>query len=489
MTASPHVFIASLVQETNTFVPLPTGLADFESRLFGRDGVEAMPDLSQTGPLKIWRHGALERGWRVSEGLHAYAEPGGTLTRHGFETMRDMILADLERAGPVDIVLLKLHGAMVATGYDDCEGDLLARVRAAVGPRALIGVEIDLHCHLTDVMVQSTDAIVIFKEYPHTDYNDRAHDLFSIIVRTHEGTIKPVMATYDCPVLGLFPTTRSGAMRDFVESMMAHEGKDGILSLSLAHGFPWADLPITGGRMLAVADGDPALAAAVAREFGRKFMAIKAEAALSFVGLDAALDRAEAATSFPVLLADTSDQTGGGAPGDSTYMLEAILARGLRDVCYAPLWDPLAVHFCFQAGEGARFNLRLGGKASNLSGRTLDLDVVVKALIPDSHQSTSHGEQKPVGGAAIVSTQGIDIILTRIRNSISSPSFYLNMGIDPASYKFIGIKSLYRYYDLFKPICADMIMVATPGACNPDWPNLPYRRLTRPIWPLDAVSD
>lgn len=480
-----RLFMATLATETNTLVGLPTGLADFEGCQLVRGGIARAPDGLWTTPAKVWRRQADKHGWHVLDSLHAFAEPGGPVARPTYESLRDEILADLRASLPIDIVLLALHGAMVADGYDDCEGDLLARVRALAGPDATIGVLLDLHAHLTPAMTDNATAIVAYKEYPHTDYAARAKDVFLLVEGAAMGRTQPVMASFDCRTLGLFPTTRTTAMRGFVEAMQAAEGRDGILSLSLLHGFPWADLPFTGARMLAVADADPARAQAAAERFGRRFIEIRAEAALRFEPMAHGLERAARATRFPVLLADTADQVGGGAPGDSTHLLRAMLEHGLRDAAFGPLWDPLAVHYAHAAGEGARLDLRVGGKASAFSGQPLDLAVTVRRLARAAHQDGLRGEAVPIGDVAVVGAEGTDILLTSERANVFTPSLFTRHGIDLAGKRVIGVKALYRYWDAFAPLCAEMHLLATPGACDPNWASLPFRRLPRPIWPLD----
>src|SRR5262249_21597768 len=154
-------------------------------------------------------------GWEVVESLHTFAEPAGPTTRAAYEYMRDRILSDLAAAGEVDAVLMFLHGAMVADGYDDCEADLVTRMRALVGKRTRIGIELDLHAHIDETIVDAADLIVFYKAYPHIDYTERAEDLFNLMQRTLAGEIEPVMALFDCRTMGLFPTTREGPMVSF----------------------------------------------------------------------------------------------------------------------------------------------------------------------------------------------------------------------------------------------------------------------------------
>ena len=188
-----RVFTATLGTETNTFAPMPTGLADFQGR--GYDpSVTATADLPAFGQVcRALRERAAVTGWEVIEGKIAFASPSGMTTRHAYETLRDQLLADLTAALPVDMVLLQVHGAMIADGYEDAEGDLLARVRALIGPDVLLGTELDPHCHLTALKVSSVDLMVLFKEYPHTDIYDRARDLVRLAEDAVAGRIRPVV--------------------------------------------------------------------------------------------------------------------------------------------------------------------------------------------------------------------------------------------------------------------------------------------------------
>ena len=321
-----RVFAGGIETETNTFSPMPTGLADFEVvRAAELDGADDLGGFG--GPFNIFRRRCQERGWDYIFSLYAFAQPAGTTVRAVYESLRDELLAALRAAMPVDIVLLPLHGAMVAQGYDDCETDIVSRVREIVGPDAKIGVELDLHCDLTQETIDAVDAVVIFKEYPHIDINERAEELFSIIADAAEGKTKPTMALYDPRMIGMYLTPFQ-PMRGFVDEMIAREKEPAVLSLSLAHCFPWADVPTCGACMLAITDDDPALAARLAREFGQKLFALRHQLDLPSLPLDQALDKALQRESGLVVVADQSDNPGGGAPSDSTFALRALLERG-----------------------------------------------------------------------------------------------------------------------------------------------------------------
>jgi microcystin degradation protein MlrC len=275
-------------------------------------------------------------------------------------------------------------------------------------------------------------------------------------------------------------------MIDFSADMIAAEGHDGILSLSLNHGFPWADVPLAGAKMLAIADRDMAAARRAAESFGRRFYDIRAEALLPFTPFAEAIAEARIAGDRPLLLADTSDQVGSGAPGDTTHILRALIEAGVSRAAVVPLWDPQAVEICFKVGVGARLNLRIGGKYEPHSGPALDAEAEVLLVKRDAWQSQEVGEPLPVGDIAVVRIAGIEVMLTARRVNVYHPDMFETHGIAIADKQVIAIKNLYKHTDIFAPLVRRQLYVASPGTSNPDWRALPYHRIPRPMWPFDA---
>lgn len=480
-----RIFAAGLGTETNTFAPFPTSRAGFEASEFFPPGTHPDTPSFMGAPLWAARRRARDNNWQVIEGLCAMAEPAGLTVRADYEGLRDEILGQLQAAMPVDIVALGMHGAMVAEGYDDCEGDLLARVRALVGPKVAVGAELDLHCHFTAQMVASADVLVAYKEYPHTDVSARAHELIELLARTAKGDIRPRMSLYDCGMVGLMHTTRE-PMRSFVDRAAAMEGKDGILSVSIGHGFPWGDVADMGSRILVVTDGEPDKGARLAEALGQELFALRGTTAPRPLAIDEALDLAAASAEGPVVLADMSDNAGGGAPGDSTFILDAIRARGLRDVALGPLWDPIAVATCFAAGEGATLPLRFGGKMCPLSGAPVDADVTVTALARQAMQYLGD-TPAPLGDCAAIRFDGIDVVLNGTRTQAYSPDLFTNVRIDPARRRIVVVKSTQHFHAGFAPLAAQVVYVAAPGVVAPDFARLPFRKIARPKWPFDPA--
>lgn len=480
-----RVFIGCLGTETNTFSSMPTGMQTFEDSMLFHGDATQHPASTFSLPLHVWRQKSEERQADVVEGLAAFAQPAGITVRRVYEGLRDELLADLKAAGPVDIVLLSMHGAMTAEGYVDCEGDLLAHVRDIVGPDVIIGGELDLHCSITPLMVEKADALVLFKEYPHIDVGERAAELFDICVAAHEGTAKPVMAVHDCRMINMWRTPVE-PMKTVVAEMQTAEGKDGILSVSFAHGFPWQDVPGTSAKMLVIADGDATKATSVAEGFGQRLWDLRHETEKTPVPMDEALEQLAAATRGPLVLADVADNAGGGAPSDSTFMLRAAIERGITGIVSGHYWDPLAVRFCEEAGEGATLNLRIGGKCGPESGDPLDLRVVVNRILHDAQQNFGEALM-PMGTAVwLTADVGVDIILTSKRTQVFHPNGMEQLGLVLANYRGILLKSIQHFYAGFAPIASEVLYVAAPGAIPPDFALIPYEKFGTPYWPRVA---
>ena len=490
-----RVFLGGIVTETNTFSPIPTGASEWEV-------VRDLDRAHEGSALLAVRDEAAARGDELHFGLSAFAMPAGLTVRKAYEDLLDELLAGVRAAMPLDAVILPLHGAMVAEGEDDAEGDVIERVRAIVGERAVIGVHIDLHCHLTERMLQHADAIVIYKEYPHTDMADRARELYRIVADAVSGAVRPTMAMVDCRTMGIYPTTAE-PMRSFVDAMMAAERESGVLSLSLGHGFPWGDVPDCGARMLAVTDGDEALAQRLAHAWARRFYDLRFEAGVRPLELDAALDRAlevRDRVAGPVVIADQADNAGGGAPSDSTFVLRRLIERGVENAAVALLWDPIAHHLARSAGVGARLRLRLGGKMGPTSGDPLDLDVTVEGLIDGLVQQwpqTDGAYAQPAGDAARLrvhgitggarAAEGLDVIVNTRRGQVLGlePFTAFGIGMDPG--RILVVKSIQHFYAAFGPVAGEVIYMAAPGAVAPVMERIPFQRadLQRYPWVED----
>jgi microcystin degradation protein MlrC len=482
-----RVFTASLATETNTFAPMPTGLASFHEAGYFPAGTHPPHLTLFSGPLWAARQRSAERGWTLLEGLVAFAQPSGVTTRHAWQTLRDELLADLKAALPVQMVLLGLHGAMVADGCDDCEGELLREVRAIVGPGVVVGAELDPHHHLSQAMLDHADLLVSFKEYPHTDVLERAFELVDLCAATAAGQIRPVVGRADCHMISIVHTTREPA-RGFVDRIQALEGRDGVLSISITHGFPWGDVADMGTQVFVYVDRNAAQAQALAQRLADELIGLRLALQPPQPGIDEAIDQActpaPAGAAGPVVLADGADNPGGGAAGDSTFILRRLLQRGVQDAALGPLWDPQAVRIAFDAGVGATLALRLGGKTSPMSGDPVDAECTVLALRTDMVMTGLAGTPMPLGDCALVRVSGVQVVLITRRNQAMDTDLFTQLGCDLHALKLVVVKSSQHFHASFAKVARHVVYVAAPGSVTADWNSLPYQKVKRPKWPL-----
>ncbi|MBI1172313.1 microcystin LR degradation protein MlrC-like protein [bacterium] len=490
--AGKRIFVAALATETNTFSPIVIDRRGFEDSLYAGPGQHPVTPTLCTAPIPVGRRVCAAKGWTLIEGTAAWADPAGLVSRGAYEGLRDEILGQLQAALPVDAVVLGLHGAMVAQGYLDPEGDLLTRVRAMVGPDVLVCAELDPHSHLTAKRVAAANFFVVFKEFPHTDFVDRAEDLWRIAADAIEGRVKPVMSVFDCRMIDVFPTSRE-PMRGFVDRMLALEATTPhLLSLSAIHGFMAGDVPEMGTKMIAVTDNDPGLGAALAERLGRELYANRGRHMMPQLDEVQAVAEAMAAPRGPVVIADMWDNPGGGTAGDATVILKELLAKGARGVAVGTIWDPMAVQLCFAAGEGAEMPLRLGAKSAPLTGEPLDARIRVVRL--EAGAAMRFGESVvPFGPAARIALldaagqdAGIEVILNTVRAQSYDPSLFTALGIAPLAQKILVIKSTNHFYAAFAPIASEILYCAAGKPYPNDPATNPYRLVRADIWPRMA---
>ena len=427
---------------------------------------------------------------KVHAGLFTHAGPSGPLNARDHQAFRAEFLADLERAMPVDAVFLFMHGAQIAQGCDDVEGDLLAAIRSRVGSAVPIAVLLDLHANISAQMLATATFTIGCLEYPHTDYAERAGHAVELVQAVLQGASLPVTLAWRMPVVGLYRTTE-GPMQKFVAGARAIQATRGVLSVSAFHGFFLGDTPDTGATLVmsveasAVSEAKP-LGAQLAAKF------IAAARAVSIApGLDEALADAlgpsPAGRPGPVVFADSGDNPGGGAAGDSTFVLEALLARDVRDVAFGMLWDPVAVDFAHRAGVGSTMALRIGGKVSALSGRPLDVVAEVLTVRDDARQALfAQGEPKAsLGRSAALRVGGVDIVLNSERQQVFDPRCFSEHGIDISTKRLVVVKGSTHFANGFAPLASRIVYCSSPGSVSLDPTLFDFRNLRRPLYPLD----
>jgi microcystin degradation protein MlrC len=472
------MFIAGLLTESCTFSPYRTTLADFERAKGGKLLGGLIGEI-----FVVFRTEAEAQGWTVSEGLGAGAVPGGIMTAATFASLQAELLADLDAVLPVDAVVLVLHGAMVADGTDDCEGEILRAVRQRVGPTVPIGVEIDPHANLSAEMVRSADILVSFKEWPHIDILDRAKETVLLTMDCAAGRIRPTAGVWDCRMIDLYHTLEE-PMKSIIDRLRDVERRGVAVTASIVHGYPYCDVADMGTKVLVITNNQLDKANRLAREIGEALFALRGRTRPAHLSLKEGIDAVERAAHWPVVVADTADAPGGGAAGDATYLLRALIERGVTGVAVAYIDDPIALSLAAAAGIGARLPLRIGGKMGPASGSPLDLNVEVVGVFPDAVVD-GDDRKMAIGDIVLVRTEGMEILLSKQRPVAMTASHFERFGIDPRQRRVLIVKSVNNFRAGFEAVAGQFVYIAGPGALDSSFKSYDWKKIKRPKWPMD----
>lgn len=484
-----RIAIGEVSHETNTFCP-PTTLQMFKERMWYRDDEV----IRRTRGVRTYLGGMVDAGERLGVTLiptfAATTEPWGTITREAYDTMLDELLTGLRAAMPLDAVCLALHGAGVADGITDLESEVLAAVREVIGASMPIAATLDLHGNITPRTVDLATGLFCVHEYPHTDAFERGQEAMEFVVKVLAGRIHPVMAIEVLPLMIPASTTRLEPARSINALCHQWEREPGMLHCTFIHGFVQTDIPEVGVTVVALADGDAAVARravrAIAKEIWDRREAFQAKFPEPDEAVALAVNAAESGT--PVIVNELSDNPGGGAPGDGTHLLRAMLRAGLTDSVFGTLYDPEVAAAAHRAGAGATIRVRLGGKTDTMHGAPLDLQAYVKVLTDGAFTlSTPMGKGTPVelGKMARLSCGGVDIVVASRRTQVLDPEPFLLHGIDVTRCRIVGLKSSAHFRAGYDALAKTIITTDPPGLSTSNLARFPYKRVRRPIYPLD----
>ena len=489
-----RIAIAGVAHETNTFAEGLTTLDDFQ-RSGGFPGLMHDEDVldSMAGTATCtggFIDAAREAGdITLKPLLWTFAQPSGVVAQEAFEALAGDLLERLQAAMPVEGVLLDLHGAMVTEQLEDAEGELLRRVRALVGESVPVVATLDLHANISPAMTEQATALVGYDTYPHVDAYERGREALQLIRDAIAGPTRPVMALAQVPMLIGPPRqcTLASPMQDIISLVHEREREPGIISITCAGGFPFADTQYAGAAMVVVADGDATLARRMADELAQAWWDRREGFRTTLTPVPEAIAWA-LANGGPVILADGSDNPGGGAPCDGTVMLQALVEAGVPRSTVAIITDPEAVAQAVAAGVGSTITLTVGGKTDDRHGEPLTLTGYVR-LISDGRYINKgpmyRGLAADMGRTVVFVVGEVEIILTEKRVQPWDAEALRSVGIEPADRLLIGLKSAVHFRADYQPLAKRIFEVETPGIHNPDVTQYNYRRLRHPIWPLD----
>ena len=487
--------IAQMQHETNTFSPVPTPWEAFgkEGPYLGKTAYEATKGTRV--PMAAYLDLAEAAGAEIVTPLAAWANPSGPVDGGAYDRFCDLICEAVAKG--CDAVFLDLHGAMVvADRTDDGEGTLLQRLRK-IAPRTPIAVSLDLHANVTDQMVRNCDAIAGYKTYPHVDGYEAGQLAGSILLRYMKGEVKPVMAWGNIPLLAqtLRQNTDESPMKDCVDAARAAE-KDGLLAAPAFGGCQQADIRDAGLSVVTVADRDQHKAEQTCRAILDIAWGHKDQFIYHGEPLQQAIARAKrlaAESGGPVLLLDHADNCASGATQDTMYVLKEALRQELSGIAVGPVRDPEAVDSMIRAGVGAKVALKLGGKmdmpAIKLKGQPLELSGVVRAITDGEYTITGpqfQGMRCYMGRTAVLDTGVAEVVVTERNQEPWDRGVFTSVGIDPAGKRFLLLKSRMYFRPVFLPIAKGMVFCDSLGVGSSDWTLFDFKKLRRPIYPLDS---
>lgn len=483
------VLIGGILHESNSFVESFTTVRDYEVQelLYGAE-VLHWGENTRTA-LGGCIDAAREVGLELLPTVYAFAQPGGPLVREAFDFLLDQFLSRVEQALPVDGVLLILHGAMIADGIEDAEGFLLHRTRTAVGPRVPIVATLDFHANVSGGMVEQDAVFVGYDTYPHVDMWERGHEAVGILHSTILGNIRPVVAFRQVPLLASLPSlnTFRRPMSDVMSEVGRIENEPGIVCVTVSGGFPYSDVRDAGVSVQVITDNAPTIAEGRAKELADFIWGLRRDFQCQLVPAAQAVREALLTPVGPVVLADLGDNTGGGAPGDGTALLRELLEQAATNAVVAVLHDPETVEIATAAGVGSDINVSLGGRRNRLQGPPLRVRARVKTVSDGHYVHTgplSTGTAEHMGRATVLEIDGVEVVVAELRRAPNDPAVLRSVGIEPRNKQIIVLKSSVHYRAAYEPIATRIIEVDTAGLTS-DLTRLPFRRVRRPIFPLD----
>lgn len=481
--------------ESNTYAPVPATLDRWleAGPMSGDDLVAQFVDAEATlsGYLEL---GAADPDVEVVPLVFYRLTPMGAITAEAFERMTGHLIDELQANGPFDGVLLALHGAAVSEEFRDADGEIIRRVREAVGDGVPIGTSLDMHANVSQKMVEHATVVNTYMTNPHLDPRPRARQVADLIAATIRGEIDPVMHLEMVPaaINILRQGTSDSPMRELVEQAHREAAADGVLSVSIAEGFPYADVEEMGMATLAITDGDRDRAADITRRLAQAIWDVRDELVGNGWDVDDALRHAARADKAPVVLLDVGDNVGGGSPADSTHVLAAAQRLGVGGLFHS-LCDPEAVQACMAAGVGARVDLEVGGKTDDLHGSPVRIQGVVRVLTDGKWEDPgdTHGGYRffDTGPTALVYTDDDHkILLNSLPQGNVSRQQLVAVGIDPLTQPIIVAKGVHSPRGAFEPIAAEMIQLNTPGCTTADLSTLHYEHRRRPMFPFEPET-
>jgi microcystin degradation protein MlrC len=488
-----RIIAAELSHETNRFSAVPTDLAAFERSGIYR-GAGILPALGETAtPIAGFLDASREYGFDLLPVLSVWATPSGMVSREALETLLNELLIGIADAGAIDGILLSLHGAMVAEHIDDADGYILRRVREQVGNGVPIVTTLDLHANISQEMVDQADLLIGFDTYPHIDQRERGCEAGAAIVQIINGELHPAPVLIKPPMMPTSQnmTTAADPMRSIIERAHRIESAPEVINVTIAGGFPPADVEEAGFSVIVTTNNDPSLSETLARDLAMFAWTHRD----GFLGGVSTWDEAAGALlsieTGPLLLVDIGDNPWTGGPGDSAELLRFLIKQQVQSAAIALIRDPEAVRICHEAGTGASVEVAIGGKIDQLHGEPVNVTGYVQTLSDGRYVNAGPmhaGVAVNLGRSVVLRCDGIQVLITEFAETPIDLNIFRRHGIEPTELRVIGLKGKGHFRAAFAPIAERVLLLEGPGITGADLSRLEFRHVQRPIWPLDASA-
>lgn len=484
-----RVALLGIVHESNTFVIDPTTLNKFkESRLlFDNDIIlqykNSFHELG--GMIEVLETNEIE----IVPILYAEATPGGKVTKEAFDFLLNEALTRIKQQLPLDGCLVVPHGAGVCEAYDDMDGYWLSQLRATIGDEIPIIGTLDPHANVSQLMIHSTDALVAYKTNPHIDQRDAGKEAASMMVDLLLGKIKPIQIFSSLPLIISIEQQFSGENPyKYLLQLSAEICKmDGILSASILLGFPYADVYEMGASLIVISNGEREIGNVAIKKIENYMISNKG----LFVGTKheiASLINKVNTIEKPVLLLDMGDNVGGGAPGNSVYLLDQLEDAGIKNT-FICIYDPECVNTLMGIEMGVSVEIQFGASHEKNEIRKRQITLVWKGHGKFDEHKPRHGGQIhfDMGNIAIVKTHNQDIVmLTSLRIAPYSLVQLTAFHINPSSFNAIIAKGVNAPIAAYAEVCKNVIQMNTPGVTQADVTKLTYQKRRAPLFPFET---
>jgi microcystin degradation protein MlrC len=488
-----RIGIIGIQHESNTFISTPTDLDLFKEQnlAIGDQVREKYRDTHHE--VGGFFQGLDEHDIEAVGIIGAVAMPSGTVTGQTLDELLKIVFDGLDAAGQLDGLLVAPHGAGVSEKHRDMDGYWLSLLRDRVGKDLPIICTLDAHTNLSQRMIDACDATVIYRTNPHLDQRQCGVEAANLMARTLRGEIKPTQACALPPIVINIekqftddPPCRP--MYDLADQILK---RPGVLSNSVALGYPYADVAEMGSGFIVVTDNNPTLAQQYADELAQYLFDHRDEFVANLISIDDAIDQAKAA-SGSVCLLDMGDNVGGGSSADGTFIAHRLHAKQIAG-SFVAINDPQSAEQCRGAGVGAELELTIGGKTDDLHGQPLTAQVTVRYLGDGifTEDQPRHGGRSGyvMGPTAIVETEhGLTIQLTSIRTAPFSLGQIRCCDLDPGRFKILVAKGVNAPVAAYREVCDTFIRVNTPGSTSADMNSFTFHTRRRPLFPLEPID-